>query len=334
MGSLPIPIRRALCHSRRVARQATRTAFVALAALFTGDALAGRATSIPPANQPVTGPQSVLEDWAQAYRDKSPEGVGAALTADYVFHTQTPDPRGFITGIDRESEMHTTRGMLEGVKRDGVQVMPPADSVFLFVDGVNQSTDPEHPDSTQHYRTLVISRLELRIVFGGDKEYKVANSRHVVHVVRGDAAVLAEGQPADPDRWYIRRWLNDISGVASKLREGKGGCGEDEPAGEPASGAPRSSPRPGPTALAIRPLTNPACAKLAVTCDLPGVDPAWVEVYDVSGRRLNRRDVPVAAAGSVTVEAGRGATLLPGIYWVRVGQKGSRPETRMVAVAK
>src|SRR5262249_12641379 len=99
---------------------------------------------------------------------------------------------------------------------------------------------------------------------------------------------------------------------------------------------PRSSGRSpaAPSVLAVRPLANPACSKLEVTCDLPGSEPARVEVYDVSGRVVNRRDVPVAAPGTVTVEAGRGAQLIPGVYWVRLRQAARRPSTQMVVVAR
>ncbi|HEU5322294.1 MAG TPA: hypothetical protein VFX28_15930, partial [Methylomirabilota bacterium] len=163
---------------------------------------------------------------------------------------------------------------------------------------------------------------------------QVPPSVHVLHVVRGDAAVRVAGQPADSTRWYIRRWLNDVSAVAGALRERDGGCGEQDPA-PPPTVSPASAPSPGvPTALAIRPLMNPACAELVVTCELPGREPARVEVYDVSGRLVNRRDVRVEGAGIVRVEAGKGARILPGIYWVRLGQAARRPSTSMVVVAR
>ena len=307
---------------------------LALALALSSHAYAGPSTSIPPANQPLSGPETALDRWAQAYRSKSPEGVGSALSADYVFHTQADSLRGFLNGVDRASEMRSTRGLLEGVTKDGVVLMPPADSVKLVIDGVRQGLDPEHPDSTQHYRTLTTTRFELRVVMGNGNVFTVPNSRHVMHVVRGDAAVLAEGQTADPERWYIRRWLNDVSAVAATLREGKGGCGEEDAPSEPGTASAPGVPGSRPAVLAIRPLVNPACAKLEVTCDLPRTEAAWIEVYDVAGRRVNRRDVPAAAAGRVTIEAGAGAKLSPGIYWVRLGQNGSRPDTRMVAVAK
>jgi hypothetical protein len=49
---------------------------------------------------------------------------------------------------------------------------------------------------------------------------------------------------------------------------------------------------------------------------------------------VNRRDIEIAAAGTMTIEAGRGARLNPGVYWVRVGQGLRTPVTRMVVVAR
>ena len=159
-------------------------------------------------------------------------------------------------------------------------------------------------------------------------------SLHVFHVVRGDAAVLAPGQTPDPDRWYIRRWLEDVSGLRRALRERRGDCGEREAVAEPGAAAGLAGDARVPATLGIRALTNPACSALRVSCDLPGSEPARLEVYDVSGRLVNTRRVAVKAAGNFTVDAGAGVHLLPGVYWVRLGQAARRPSTRMVVVAR
>ena len=75
-------------------------------------------------------------------------------------------------------------------------------------------------------------------------------------------------------------------------------------------------------------------ALLSMTCDLPGNEPAKVEVYDVSGRRVHQREVPVANAGAMTIDAGRGAKILPGVYWVRLSQAARKPSTQMVVVSR
>src|ERR1043166_8585915 len=251
-------------------------------------------TSIPPANQPLTGPTAALENLAKAYRSMSVAGIDAMLTNDYLFHGMTDTLGLYTVGWPREQEMRTVRAMLEGVTRNGKVGVGMANGIHMG----------GHP------------------------------SLHVFHVVRGDAAVLAPGQAPDPGRWYIRRWLEDVTGLRAALREQKGDCGQREPSTEPGAAAGIAGSASMPATLGIRALTSPACSALRVSCDLPGNEPARVEVYDVSGRLVNTRRVAVKAAGNVTVDAGAGAHLLPGVYWVRLGQAARRPSTRMVVVAR
>jgi hypothetical protein len=299
-------------------------ALVALA--LAGETHAASPSKYPSANQPVVGPQATLEAVAQGYRGRSTSAVVANYTADYRFHTYGDSLVGFLAGYDREHEAGSLNNIFQGTIRDGVVVRPPADSVGLTLDGFDEGADPEHPDSTQHYRVVVVGRFELGMRFG-DERWWTNSRKHVFHMVRGDIAQLVTGQPADPERWYVRRWLEDVTGVLEELKKQHADCGEPE---APVRGHGTASG--GMAALAIRPLTNPACAALAVTCDLPGAEPARVEVYDVSGRLVNKRDVKVAQAGRVTIEAGAGAKLLPGVYWVRLGQASRTPSTRMVVV--
>lgn len=288
-------------------------------------------TSIPPANQPLEGPQATLESLAGAYRQLSADAVLSNLTADYRFHALGDSAMLFVSGNDRDREARVLRNLLNGSIRGGDTLRAPADSVGLVLDGFVEAPDPEHPDSTQHYRVVVVARFELGIR-AGDWRMRTLPTQHVFHFVRGDVASLVPGQPASAERWYIRRWLEDVAGVRERLERERGGCGEPAaPVAGPASsgGSPAAV-----TALAIRPLANPACASLDVSCALPGTEPARVEVYDVQGRLVNRREVRVASAGHVTIQAGAGAKLLPGVYWVRLGQAARRPSTRMVVVAR
>jgi len=296
-------------------------------------AAARPSTSVPPVNQPLVGPEAALERYAEAFRDRSPDSVGAVLTADYRFHTAGDSLSQLEVGSDRASEMRLVRNLLLGIVRDGVTVVPPPDSVGMRFDGIAEGVDPEHPDSTQHYRTLTVNRAEYGIrTHTGDRLLN-APTTHAFQVVRGDAALLVPGQVPSAEIWYIRRWIEDVSGIRAALDQREGGCGEaPAPVPGPRSGGGRSPAVP--TVLAVHALTNPACSKLEVTCDLPGPEQARVEVYDVSGRRVNHRDVTVAAAGTMTIEAGRGASLNPGVYWVRVGQGLRTPVTRMVVVAR
>lgn len=281
-------------------------------------------TSVPPVNQPVSGPQAALVEMAEGYRALSPDAVVATFTADYRYHAVGDSLHKYLSGATREDEARVVRGLLHGVIRNGDTLLAGADSVGIVIDGFNEGVDPEHPDSTQQYRIVTVGRFEI-----GFRTRNVRISTpatvHVFHLVRGDVAQLVEGQPADPERWYIRRWLEDVSGLRLALGKQKGDCGEAEAeTGEPAA----------PTALGICPLTNPACAALHVACDLPGTEPAQVEVFDVSGRLVNSKRLAVRAAGRVELDAGAGARLLPGVYWVRLRQAALRPSTRMVVVAR
>ena len=292
-------------------------------------------TSVLPVNQPLVGPQAALERLADAYRDRSPDSVLANLTLDYRFHSvgSSDSMLSFTIGSDRETEAGVIRGMLHGVIRNGDTLMAPADSVGMIIDGINEGVDPEHPDSTQHYRVLSVRRFGFGVRTTRGVRLDAVTGLNIFHVVRGDAALLPDGQQVDSLRWFVRRWLEDVSGLKAELDHREGSCGEaPAPVPGPRSGGVGTPAVPG--VLAVHALTNPACAKLEVRCDLPGKEPARVEVYDVGGRRVNQRDVSVASAGTMTIEAGQGAKLLPGVYWVRLGQGTRPPTTRMVVVAQ
>jgi hypothetical protein len=312
-------------------RSLTRLLFLFLTVASVANAT--RSTSIPPVNQPLSGPEAALERFADGYRDRSPASVLASLTSDFQFHSKGDSVLKFTSGVSREDEARVIDGVLRGVIRGGDTLAAPADSVGMILDGISEGVDPEHPDSTLHYEVLIVRRFELGFRTSRGARFSISSPLNVFHVVRGDVAVLTQDQRPDSTRWYVRRWLEDVSAVKADLAKREGGCGE---APVPAPGA-----RPGngrtpalPTVLAVHALTNPACAKLEVRCDLPGPEPARVDVYDVSGRLVNRRDIEIAAAGTISIEAGRGAALDPGVYWVRVGQGRRSPVTRMVVVAR
>lgn len=218
------------------------------------------------------------------------------------------------------------RGLLEGVKHENGFVMAPAESVDFKYGDVRRIDDPEHPDSTAHYQVPCVTGLAMHVKMATGRLIDTPPGLHVIHAVRGDAAQLAEGQNPDPERWYIRRWLENLGAVTDALASLDGKCGEEFAKGE--------SPSPTARPLRIRALTNPACARLEVMLDLPGTEPVDVRVLDVTGRVRNSRTFAVSAPGELKVDAGEGAGLTPGVYWVRVGQAKRRPTTRMVVVAR
>lgn len=268
-------------------------------------------------------PTAAIREYAKAFTQLSIPRLGALLTADFRSHTvgEAAIERAFPEGIDRPTEMSVITGLIEGVRVRDTLVSSPARKVRVKAEGLVEGDDPEHPDSTEHYRLVAIERFKFDIDTEDGTEYRSSLALHVVHVVRGDAAVLLPGQPADALHWYIRRWLEDVDAVAARMKDVEGDCAQGD---EPLAGG---------LTLEIRPLRNPACPALDLTCELPESGPARLDVFDVMGRRVNGQDLPAGAAGPRLVQAGAGVSLAPGAYWVRLAQ-GGRHSTRMVIVAK
>jgi len=289
-------------------------------------------TSIPPANQPLAGPQAAVERYFGAWRDRSPDEIAAVLTADYTAHMYDRELRdlgSFLSGSGRDMEIRVQRNLLTGSRQDGRLVMAPFDTVTMFADGFSEAPDPEHPDSAGFYRVILVRRVQGHFGRRDGTHWDIQNGLNIFHVVRGDVAALAEGEPADSSRWYIRRYIEDMRSVDHDLGDRPGHCGDEPPSAVASPASPAT-----PLTLAIHALTNPACATLELRCELPSSDPASVDVYDVTGRLVNHRDVPVPQPGPLTIAAGEGARLLPGAYWVRLVQARQTPITRMVVVAR
>jgi hypothetical protein len=68
---------------------------------------------------------------------------------------------------------------------------------------------------------------------------------------------------------------------------------------------------------------NPASKSgFTVTFSLPNSAPATLELVDVTGRQISSQQVGAMGAGRHDVSFGRGGSLKPGIYWVRLQQAG------------
>lgn len=272
---------------------------------------------------PRPGPLAAMEQLAHSFRERSASAVDSVLSGDYEFHSANGSRViEFTRGSARQLEMRVLHNMLEGVRRDGHLVMPPADSVSFTLGDLHERLDPEHADSTDQYCVVTAAHFDMHIVEHNGNTYQTYTSVHVFHLVRGDAAALAPGQSADPSRWYVRRWLENVNEVATMLKREQGDC------------APSAATPIADGAVHLRPLGNPACALMTMSCDFPTAEPAHVEVYDVSGRLVNQRDVAVRSAGTLSIDAGEGAHVEPGVYWVRLRQGRKAPDVKMVVVAR
>ena len=81
----------------------------------------------------------------------------------------------------------------------------------------------------------------------------------------------------------------------------------------------------------VRP--NPSRGEaLTVHFSLPNDQPATLELLDVTGRRIVRRDVGSFGAGPRTLDLGEGTRLAPGLYLVRLAQGASVRVTRVAVI--
>ena len=299
-------------------------ALVALAAC----ALTPRAHAegaMPSRTQPLLGPAATLDLWAQAFRARSPQGIGAWLTTDYRGHSPGEDVSAFDSGRDRAGELNTLEHLLLGLSHEGRTVLPSADSAGFTVDGLRELADPEHADSTQHYRLVTVMRLEYAVRRRDGRTMRAPAAPQVFQMVRGDAAALDSTQRASASVWYVRGWFEDLNGIRRMLARVEGECPEAIAPG-------RDAPRP--LAPFVRPLAGPTCPQVRVNVELPGRETARVQILDVSGRLENERALIDPQPGVSSIEVGAGARIAPGVHWVRLVQ-GSRPAAvRRVLVAR
>ena len=86
--------------------------------------------------------------------------------------------------------------------------------------------------------------------------------------------------------------------------------------------------------LALRGVVpNPSRNGFRVTFRLTNGSPATIELVDVTGRRVEARDVGVLGVGEHEVDLARARRLSPGVYWVRLSQAG-RSLSRRVAIVR
>lgn len=275
---------------------------------------------------PVT-PRAAIRCFAEAYESRSVEQLGALFSADYRFHFSSGDRAGagYLRGADRDFELRAANGIFKGVHTKDVD-RPGVQRIGVSVGGMEEGADPEHPDSLSHYRVVVVHRLAFKIQVTDDEINEALAADHVFHLVRGDVAQRVEGQPGGADRWYIRRWMENIREVEEQLAGTDGRCEE--------TGAPAAADGALAGVLAVRALDTPLCPTLEVACDLPVMAPATLEVYDLQGRRLAKQVLNPSAPGTVRVQAGAGQRFAPGAYWLRLTQAGRPPGRRLVVVAR
>ncbi len=177
---------------------------------------AGCAFDPPPAPPPppttireADTPQNKVLRFAGTYETLVVTDYQDLFTTDFRFtFSSQSDPElaaeyGATWGKDDEIEstLHLFQGFVDA---DGV-FQPAATRIDLDLPHIQELEDPFHPDSVEHYRRISVPRLLLEISLTDERGFNV-DAPHDFYLVRGDAALLGEGQEARSDRWYLYRW--------------------------------------------------------------------------------------------------------------------------------
>jgi hypothetical protein len=138
------------------------------------------------------------------------------LTDDFVFHFSSASDPDLVLAYGenwgRDDETAAISNLFVGFDAQSGQHIPGASIIQMDLYSVQTENDLGHVDSVAFYRKIIVTRLVMAIEIPGTPDPTTYNidSRQELYVVRGDAAVLAAGQAAQSDRWYIRRW-DDLS---------------------------------------------------------------------------------------------------------------------------
>ena len=179
-----------------------------------------------PAGTPLNDTDAHLMARFEATFDAQSDGEYAKLlTDDFRFHFSVASDPELVNfygdSWGRADETTTVTHLFDGFTDPTNGAIPGASTVAMAWANTQIGADPDHPDSVDYYKKVVVPAMTLVIEVPGTPEPTTYNvsSWQEFYIVRGDAAVLASGQAAQADRWYLRRW-DDLAVSGTVLRKG------------------------------------------------------------------------------------------------------------------
>lgn len=193
---------------------------------------------LPPGTPLNDTPAHTLARFEVAYENQALGSYVALLSNDFYFEfSPQSDPAlvsQFGTGFGVSNDSASTAHLFDGFTNDGGDYVPGATGITMSLTGAQVIADPDYavfPDSAAHYKLAILPAVSILMDIAGLGGLEIA-APHDFRLVRGDAAVLRAGQPADTTHWYVRRWTDKSPSLAARRP------GELAPAGVlPASAA-------------------------------------------------------------------------------------------------
>jgi hypothetical protein len=236
-------------------------------------------------------------------------GFKVRLTEDFRFTSNDPGfAASFPLGFDRDDEVNFVKHFREAghraiIRFDKITAEPPYDPLV-------------NPAGTFLVR---VKGATMQILRGDGSSITAGPSEHVFEVVC--VAVPASEGGLEGSRCYVRRWHEDASGILAAIADS---------ADTSALVAESPGTNDLPKALDLRVLSNGKRDGLALSIALPTTSPARLEMFDITGRRIESRVLSDHGRGIHTI--GVPAGLASGVYWARVHQAAVSRTARVVVV--
>ncbi len=268
----------------------------------------------PPSADPVGAVRALVG----AFGRRSEPAYAGLMTDDFLFGSDDPAfQTSFPSGMSREAERAFATHLFEGGGKapDG-HALPIAARVDTSMGAI--TLIPLGADLAQ--ARVVLHDLRVLVTFVDRTTLDLGGTQNVMDLVLTESG------------WRIRRWLelHATAAVADSLAQS---LGQATPNRVP----PRGPLRPGdapdaalPTRLALAVRGDRTSDALVFAVELPKPGGA-LELFDLQGRRLMRRDLTALGAGRHTV-ALEGAQCPAGIYWARLRQAGESATAKAVWV--
>jgi len=165
----------------------------------------------PPALPVNDTPTNALVRFERTYESQMLFEYELMLTADYRFtFSSQSDPvlvNQYGDNWGKDDEVESTSHLFDGFTNEGGDFVPGASEIGMSIPFPQVVADPDFPDSAEYYKLVVAPSVAVVFAIPGTDGFEIS-APHDFHLVRGDAAVLNAGQPADANRWYVRRWVD------------------------------------------------------------------------------------------------------------------------------